>query len=84
MSTQGQILKKKREFVNMVFDGNLYYQEGTIEHLQWICFLIMPVKWRKRDVLYKKEGKPCGNPSQGDEGFEPRPLGVNEVSNQLS
>lgn len=25
----------------------------------------MPVKWKKRDVLYtKKEGKPFGNPSR--------------------
>jgi hypothetical protein len=66
---------QKREFVNMVFDGNLLprgYISNTY-NFRYV-FLIMPVKWRKRDVLYKKRGKPFGNPSQWDEGFEPRPL----------
>jgi hypothetical protein len=38
----------------------------------------MPVKWRKRDVLYtKKEGKPSVIPHSSDEGNPT--LGVNEV-----
>jgi hypothetical protein len=83
MPTSRSDTLQKREFVNMVFDGNLLprgYISNTY-NFRYV-FLIMPVKWRKRDVLYKKEGNLAVIPHSMMRGSNPDPS--NEVSNQLS
>jgi hypothetical protein len=63
---------QKREFVNMVFDGNLYYQEGTYRTPTMLDMLSHNAsKMEEKGILYiKKRDNLKDYPSKwGDRGF---------------
>lgn len=62
---------QKREFVNMVFDGNLYYQEGIYRTPTMLNIFSRNASKKEEKgyrIIQKKEGKPFGNPSKWSRG----------------
>ena len=63
---------QKREFVNMVFDSNLYYENGIYRIPTVLGLLSHNHLKMKRILIYKKEGLLDEDPLSGESGIRTR------------